>query len=163
MCWTIPHVLTMRLLLAGFFVPALLWAGCMGEQIKANQQQLGQQQAQLDQLEQQIEALQSQRASYALAAPQAGSCDDALMREATRKGGERFADGDFTHALAYYQDAVTACPQSSRAHLNVARTDEALGNRPEAIAHYKLAIAAKGSDPDPSAVQQAQAALARLH
>lgn len=151
------------LLRTGLAVIALVLAGCLGYQIEANQQQLAQQQAQLDQLKQQIEALQTQRASYALATPPAGSCDDSVMREATRKGGERFASGDFPRALAYYEDAVAACPQNARAHLNVARTDEALGDRPEAIAQYKLVAAATGPDSDPAAIAQAHTALARLH
>ena len=133
-------------------------AGCLGAQIKANQNQLEQQQTQLDQLKQQIVALQTQRVSY----PASGPCDDAVEREASRKGGERFAAGDFTHALPYYQDAVAACPKNATAQLNLARTFEATGDHPEALAHYQLAADATGSDADSAAVLQARDALARL-
>ncbi|MGH7841632.1 MAG: hypothetical protein ACREQT_08900, partial [Candidatus Binataceae bacterium] len=78
-------------------------AGCLGAQIKANQDQLEQQQTQLDQLKQQVAALQTQRAASSGTYPAATACDEAVMREASRKGGERFAAGDFAHALAYYQ------------------------------------------------------------
>ena len=69
--------------------------GCLGGEIEANKQQLAQQQVQLDQLKQEIQALQTQQASYTTAGMAvAGSCDDALMHEATRKGGQRFATGE---------------------------------------------------------------------
>lgn len=143
---------------------AIALAGCLGGEIEANKQQLAQQQVQLDQLKQQIQALQTQQASYDTAGTAtAGSCDEALMREATYKGGQRFATGDFTHALSYYQDAITACPQSARAHLNLARTYEAVGDRAGAIAQYKLAAATTGSESDPATAEQTRAALARLH
>jgi tetratricopeptide (TPR) repeat protein len=132
----------------------------LGDEIKANQDQLAQQQAQLDQLKQEIAALQNQSASNATAYPPANGCDNGVMREASRKGGERFAAGDFSHALAYYQDAVTACPKNATAQLNVARSFEASGDRPEALAHYQLAAA--GSRADSDAARQARDALARL-
>jgi tetratricopeptide (TPR) repeat protein len=145
-------------------IVAIALAGCVDGEIEANKQQLAQQQVQLDQLKQQIQALQTQQASYATAGTAAvDSCDEALMREATYKGGQRFAIGDFTHALSYYQDAITACPQSARAHLNLARTYEAVGDRTGAIAQYKLAAAATGSDSDPATAEQTRAALVRLH
>jgi tetratricopeptide (TPR) repeat protein len=145
-------------------IVAILLAGCLGGEIEVNKEQLAQQQVQLDQLKQQIQALQTQQASYATAGTAAvDSCDEALMREATYKGGQRFATGDFTHALSYYQDAITACPQSARAHLNLARTYEAVGDRTGAIAQYKLAAAATGLDSDPATAEQTRAALARLH
>jgi len=131
----------------GAILGAIALAGCGGAAIKANQQQLQQQQAELDQLKQQIQALQNQPTPiYAAAAP--GACDQNLMREAARKGGERFAAGDFAHALPYYQDAVSACPQSTSAHLNLARTYEALHDATDARAQYQLAADANaGSDP----------------
>ncbi len=145
-------------------IVAIALTGCLGGEIEANQQQLAQQQVQLDQLKQQIQALQTQQASYAtVGTAAAGSCDDALMHEATHKGGQRFATGDFTRALSYYQDAITACPQSARAHLNLARTYEALGDRAGAIAQYKLVAIATDSGSDPATAEQTRAALARLH
>jgi Tfp pilus assembly protein PilF len=84
------------------------------------------------------------------------------MREATRKGGERFAASDFSGALGYYQDALTACPKSAQAMVNLARAYEAVGDRAEAVAHYKTAANASGSGTDAAAVRDARAALTRL-
>jgi type VI protein secretion system component VasK len=103
-------------------------SGCLHDAIEANKRQLDQQQTQLDQLKQQVAALQNQRAYSTTPPPPGGfGCDSAVMDAATRKGGDRFAAGDFTHALGYYQDAATACPASAQAQLNVARTFEAVG------------------------------------
>lgn len=135
-------------------------SGCLQGAIEANQKQLQQQQAELDQLKQEVSALQTrQPQSYSTTAPPPGSCDKAVMEVATRKGGERFAASDFTRALGYYQDAVTACPTNPQAQLNVARTFEAIGDRNQALAHYKLASAATG---DADAARQAREAIARL-
>jgi tetratricopeptide (TPR) repeat protein len=146
-----------------YFVAALLLAGCFGDSvIKANQQQLEHQQAELDQLKQHVAALQSQPPTYAPPPMPPGSCDPNVMREATRKGGERFAAGDFGAALNYYQDAFAACPKSAQANLNLARTYEAIGDRAQAVAHYRTAANATGADADAEAARQARAALTRL-
>lgn len=84
------------------------------------------------------------------------------MREATRKGGERFAASDFSGALSYYQDALTACPSNAQANVNLARAYEAVGDRAEAVAHYKIAAKARGADANTEAVHDARAALSRL-
>ena len=84
------------------------------------------------------------------------------MHEASRKGGDRFAANDFGHALGYYQDAVAACGKNGRAQLNLARTYEAMGERADALAHYKLAADASGADADAVTASQARDALARL-
>jgi tetratricopeptide (TPR) repeat protein len=151
------------------FAPCVMVAGFVGcdeSAILDNNRQLAAQQTQLDQLKQQVAALQAQRADGATAASAPGACDTAVMREATRKGGARFAAGDFTHALGYYQDAVSACGANPRAQLNLARTFEAVGDRPQATAHYQLAAASKtsgnGSGDDDAAVHEASQALARL-
>jgi len=143
-------------------------AGCLGGAIAANQRQLDQQQKELDELKQQVVALQgAQQAPPSYVATPAshdaavGGCDRAVMREATRKGGERFAASDFTHALGYYQDAVTACPGSGQAQLNVARAFEAIGDRAQAISHYKRASQATDAE-GADAVRQAREAIARL-
>jgi tetratricopeptide (TPR) repeat protein len=136
-------------------------AGCGSAAIKANQEQLAQQQTQLDQLKQEVAALQGQNGSQPGAATPPGGCDDAVMHEASRKGGERFAASDFAHALAYYLDAVSACPTNARAQLNLARTYESLGDSTQARTHYELAANSSGSDA--VAAQEARAALARLH
>jgi Tfp pilus assembly protein PilF len=81
---------------------------------------------------------------------------------ATRKGGERMAAGDTIAALGFYEDAVTACPTSAAAQLNLANTYETIGNRAEAVAHYRIAAGTTGPDADAAAVGQARDALSRL-
>jgi tetratricopeptide (TPR) repeat protein len=144
---------------------ALGAAGCLSDALKQNQQQLDQQKAELDQLKQQVAELKAaQQPSYPTTAPPPGSCDRAVMQVATRHGGERLAASEFTKALGYYQDAVTACPTSAQALLNVARAYEALGDRGHATDYYKRAIQAAPSDHDahPAVAEQARQALARL-
>jgi tetratricopeptide (TPR) repeat protein len=146
---------------AAFTVAAML-AGCLQSAIDANKQQLADQQSQLDQLKQEVSALQNQHASYSTAAPQPGACDEAVMAAATRKGGERMAAGDATKALGYYQDAVTACPTSAEAQLNLANAYESIGDRAEAQQHYRLAANATGPGSNAGAVQKARDALGRM-
>src|SRR6202158_5408587 len=130
-------------------VMAVSAAGCLSDAVKENQRQLDQQKAELDQLKKQVADLQAaQQPSYPTTAPPPGSCDKDVMQVATRHGGERFAASEFTKALGYYQDAVTACPTSARAQLNVARAYEALGDRGQAIDYYKRAINSAPSDHD---------------
>ena len=149
--------------LAIIVINACALAGCVSDAgIKANEKLLEQQQAQIDQLKQQLAVLQARRPDYGTAAPAVGSCDSAVMREAVRKGGERFAAGDFVHAIGYYQDAVTACPQNAKTQLDLARSYEAIGDRVEAAEHYRLAANASGADADADSVRQARQALARL-
>src|SRR6185437_6492048 len=137
-------------------------AGCLSDAIKENQRQLDQQKTELDQLKQQVADLKAaQQPSYPTVAPPPGSCDKAVMQAATRHGGERFAASEFDKALGYYQDAVTACPTSAQAQLNVARAYEALGDRDQAMNYYKRAIQSAPSE-DAAVAQQAQQALARL-
>lgn len=137
-------------------------AGCMSSAIEANQHQLDQQKAELDQLKQEVAALQAARTpSYPTTMPPPGSCDEAVMREATKRGGERFAASDFSRALGYYQDAVTACPGNAQAEVNVARAYEALGQRDQAIDYYKRASQSTAAA-DSDAAGQARQALARL-
>jgi len=146
-----------------FLILGVLLSGCASEQIKQNQQQLAQQQAELDQLKQQIVAVQNQPPrSYAAPLPSPGSCDETVLHQATQKGGQLFAANDFGHALGYYQDAVTACPKNGRAQLNLARTYEAMGDRTQAIAHYKLAADESATDNDTATATQAREALGRL-
>ena len=140
-----------------------LLAGCFNDALlQANKQQLERQQTQLNQLKQQVAELQAQSSAHNYPTSQAGSCDSNIMREATRKGGERFAANDFTGALGYYQDALTACPNSAQANLNLARAYEAIGDRSQAVVHYRTAANASGTDVDAGAVRDARAALTRL-
>jgi tetratricopeptide (TPR) repeat protein len=146
-----------------YITVALLLAGCLNDALlKQNRQQLDNQQVQLDQLKQEVAAIKSQHPGYNYPSLPPGSCDSNIMRAATRKGGERFAADDFGAALGYYQDALTACPKSAQANLNLARAYEAVGDRAQALTHYRIAANASGSDADPEAVREARAALARL-
>ena len=140
---------------------ALGASGCLSDEIKQNQQQLDQQKAELDQLKQQVADLQAARQPYSTTAPPPGSCDKAVMQEATRRGGERLAASEFSKALGYYQDAVTACPTSAQAQLNVAHAYEAMGQRDQAITYYKRAVQSAPSA-DAAVAEQARQALARL-
>lgn len=137
-------------------------AGCLESGIKANQQQLDQQKAELEKLKQEVAALKAaQTPSYPTTMPPRGSCDAAVEQVATRRAGERFAAGDFSRALGYYKDAVTACPNSAQAELNLARTYEALGLRESAIEYYTRASQST-APADGGAAGQARQALARL-
>jgi tetratricopeptide (TPR) repeat protein len=151
------------IVVAVYLVASLLFTGCSNDALlQANQQQLALQQTELQQLKQQVAALQTPHPAYSNVPLPAGSCDQNIMREATRKGGERFAASDFGGALGYYQDALTACPNSAQANLNLARASEAVGDRAQAISHYRIAANAGGADADAEAVRQARAALTRL-
>jgi tetratricopeptide (TPR) repeat protein len=142
-------------------IPTITLAGCLQGAIDANKRQLADQQAQLDSLKQEMAALQTAHA-YSTAQPPAGGCDKDVMTVATHKGGERMAAGDTVKALGFYQDAVTACPTSAAAQLNLANTYEAVGDRTEAVQHYRSAAGATGGDADPAAVSKAREALNRL-
>ena len=143
---------------------ALIGAGCMGDQIEATKQSVQQQQAQLERQQQEIEALTAnQNRSYTPsgAASSPGGCDKGVETAASQRGGDRFAASDFSKALGYYQDALSACPTDAMAEVNVARTDEALGNRVAAINHYRKA--ADNNSPTVSdATEGARAALERM-
>jgi len=142
---------------------AVTLSGCLQSSIDANKQQLQDQQSQLDQLKQQVSALQNQRASSSYStAPTPGGCDQAVMAAATRKGGDRMAAGDAIKALGYYQDAVTACPTSAEAQLNLGNTYETIGDRAEALQHYRLAARTNGPGADGGATQKAREALSRM-
>ena len=146
-----------------YILAVSLFAGCFNDALlKANQQQLENQQTELNQLKQEVASLQTQHPAYNNPPLPSGSCDANIMREATRKGGERFAASDFSGALSYYQDALTACPSNAQANVNLARAYEAVGDRAEAVAHYKIAAKASGADANAEAVHDARAALSRL-
>lgn len=134
-------------------------AGCDSATLKAQQQQVQQQQQQIEQQQQEIEALKtSGPSSYSPGvAPPTGGCDRATADTATKRGGDKFASGDYQHALAYYKDALTACPGDAHAEINVARTYEALGDRQSAVEHYRAAASNGGAGSD-----EARNALTRL-
>ena len=89
-----------------------------------------------------------------------GNCDKGVEATATKRGGDAYASGDMSRALGYYQDALTACPSSSKADMNLARVYETLDNRDAALRYYHAAASAK--DSDGASATAANAALARL-
>lgn len=139
-------------------------SGCMQDQIDANKQELSEQRAQLAELQREVATLKARNLNptYSTAPPTPGACDPAVMREATRKGGERMAAGEVSKALGYYQDAVTACPTSAEAQVNLANVYETLGDRSAAVEHYRLAANASGAPADAKSVEKARVALQRL-
>ena len=138
---------------------AALASACEGSAIEANNAAVQQNQAQIEQLQQEVSALKAQQ--YSTAPARQGGCDADVMKEATRRGGEQLAAGALGKALNYYKDALIACPGNARAELNVANTNEAMGDRTEAIEHYRKAAAS--TDPGTTdASQKAREALARL-
>jgi len=153
-----------RILLAvGFF--AFATSGCMGDQIDATNKLVQQQQEQLEHQQQELEALQAnQNTGYspgvATSSPR-GGCDKEVETVASKRGGDKFAAGEFNKALGYYQDALMACPTDERAEVNVARSYEALGNKVAAINLYRK-VADSNSPTVNDAQDEAKAALLRL-
>jgi tetratricopeptide (TPR) repeat protein len=133
--------------------------GCLQSEIDENNRQIQQQQSQLQDLQKQINDLKSQQ--YTPTPPPGAGCDKNVMATATKRGGDRFAAGDFAKALGYYNDALTACPGDARAEVNVARTYEAQKNRTAAIEHYRRA-AASTDNSESDAEEDARSALQRL-
>lgn len=146
-------------------IPLFVWVtltlvACQSAALQANQAQVEQQQKQIEQMQEQIEEIKAQNASHT-SPPASGSCDHNVMAQATRQGGDKFAAGDFSGALGYYQDALAACPGNARAELNVGRAYEALNDKGQAMAHYQSA--ASSGDPGESAAEtEAHNAIARL-
>lgn len=143
---------------------ALMAAGCMGDQIDATNKLVQQQQEQLEHQQQEIEALsanQNQGYTPGVARSSPGGCDKEVETIASKRGGDRFAAGDFSRALGFYQDALMACPTDATAQVNVARTYEAQGNNAAAVKLYRRAADSKGATVS-DAQEEARAALERL-
>lgn len=143
---------------------ALGGVGCESDQIAANNKLVQQQQEQLENQQRELEALKaSQNQGYtpgvARSAP--GGCDKEVETAASQHGGDKFAAGDFSRALDYYQDALLACPNDAMAEVNVARTYEAQGNKVAAIKFYRKAADSSGATVS-DAELEAQSALERL-
>ena len=140
-------------------LPAL---GCGNAANDANRRQLEQNQALIEQQQRDLAKLQVEQPHVAPAPTpgKTGSCDKNVEATATKRGGDAYASGDMTKALGYYQDALTACPSSSKADMNLARVYETLDNRDAALRYYHAAASSKDSD-GASAVA-ANAALSRL-
>ena len=151
------HHLSAGLLCFGLALGA---AACQSAALEANQQQVQQQQEQIEEMQKQIAELKSQQ-TYRTPQPLPGSCDRDVMARATRQGGDNYASGDFSKALGYYQDALTACPGNARAELNVGRAYEALTDRQQALTYYQQA-AASGDPTEIDAEKEAHTAVDRL-
>jgi tetratricopeptide (TPR) repeat protein len=157
--------LTTRIIAAfALAVLALIGSGCLGDQIDATNKLVQQQQEQLEHQQQELEALQAnQNSGYTpgVATSPRGGCDKEVETVASKRGGDKFAAGDFNKALGYYQDALMACPTDERAEVNVARSYEALGNKVAAINLYRK-VADSNSPTVNDAQEEARNALERL-
>ena len=143
-------------------IPLVLASGCANEAIEANKRQVQQNQALIEQSQRQIAMLQSQQNSPPPppAVGQPGGCDKNVEAAATKRAGDAYTSGDLSKAMGYYRDAVTACPASAKANVNLARAYETLDNRESAIQYYRAAAAS--SDSDTVSTQAAKTALSRL-
>jgi tetratricopeptide (TPR) repeat protein len=135
-------------------------AACQSAALQANQTQVQQQQEQIEQMQKEIAELKSQQ-TYRTPEPLPSSCDRDVLARATRQAGDNYTSGDFSKALGYYQDALTACPRNPRAELNVGRAYEALNNREQALVHYQQA-ASSGDPTERAAEAEAHLAVDRL-
>jgi tetratricopeptide (TPR) repeat protein len=141
---------------------ALAGAGCESDQIEATNKLVQQQQEQLENQQRELEALKANQGyTPGVASSPAGGCEKDVEKVASQRGGDRFAAGDFSKALDYYQDALLACPNDARAEVNVARTFEAQGNKVAAIKFYRKAADSGGATVS-DAELEAQSALERL-
>jgi tetratricopeptide (TPR) repeat protein len=140
-----------------------LICGCGNEAIEANRRQVEANQALIEQTQQQIAMLQANQSaapSLPSTSIQPAGCDKKVEATATRRAGEAYTAGDTAKARGYYQDALTACPGSSKAALNLAHTDEAMNNRESAVRFYRQAAAS--TDADTHSIGEAKTALSRL-
>jgi tetratricopeptide (TPR) repeat protein len=139
-------------------------AACEQNAIEDNRRQVEKQQQMIEETQKELAAIQTQQQqTYGpppALKPSSGNCDKKVMATATRRGGDAFANGNLQKALGYYQDALTACPDSAKSDMNLGRTYEAMGNRDAAIRYYRAAANSGGSDPD--SVQEGRVALSRL-
>jgi tetratricopeptide (TPR) repeat protein len=139
---------------------SLALMSCQSEAQKANQALVQQNEQTLEAQQREIEALKAGQ-SYAAPAPPPGSCDNAVMNRALAQGSEKFTAGDYSKAVDYYKDALSACPGSARAELNIGRAYEAMGDRAQARSHYQAA--ASSTDPnEANAAAQARDAMTSL-
>jgi len=143
-------------------LPVVLTFGCANDAIEANRRQVEANQALIEQTQQQLAMLQAQQSSAPPppASGQPGACDKKVEAAATKRAGDSYAAGNLAKALGYYQDALTACPSSSKAALNLAHVNETMNNRDAAIRYYRQAAAS--TDSDSHSIQDAKTALSRL-
>jgi tetratricopeptide (TPR) repeat protein len=160
---TKPHPIAHRANVILFLLPLFLALGCSNAANDANRHQLEQNQALIEQQQRDLAKLRVEQQQNLPSAPtpgKTGTCDKGVEATATKRGGDAYASGDMSRALGYYQDALTACPSSSKADMNLARVYETLDNRDAALRYYHAAASAKDSD-GASAIA-ANAALSRL-
>jgi tetratricopeptide (TPR) repeat protein len=129
---------------------------------EANATQLQQQQQQITDLQSQIDALKNQQSKFYSISSQVapGGCDQGVTHDATQRGEQKLSARDYEAALGYFEDAQSACPNSAEAELNLARVYEAMGERDQAVPHYRRAIEL-AKDSDPAIASQARTALSR--
>ncbi len=144
------------------WLPVVFAFGCANDAIEANRRQVEANQALIEQTQQQLAMLQAQQNSGPppSASGQPGACDKKVEATATKHAGDSYAAGDLTKARGYYQDALTACPSSSKAALNLGHVNETMNNRDAAIRYYRQAAAS--GDSDAHSIQDAKTALSRL-
>jgi tetratricopeptide (TPR) repeat protein len=140
-------------------LPMVAALGCSNAANDANRRQVEQNQALIEQSQRELAMLKAQQNNPPTPS-NTGGCDKGVEATATHRGGDALASGDMTKALGYYQDALTACPSSSKADMNLARVYETLDNRDTAIRYYRAAASA--TDSDGHSAKDAQAALSRL-
>jgi len=144
-----------------FLLPLWLAVGCGNAAIEANRHQVEQNQTLIEKQQRDLAMLKSQESSAPAPVPgKTGACDKNVEATATKRGGDAYTSGDMSKALGYYQDALTACPSSSKADMNLARVYETLDNRDAAIRYYHAAAGA--NDSDGASANDAKAALTRL-
>jgi tetratricopeptide (TPR) repeat protein len=155
------------LALAAMLSMLALVAGCANDAIEANQRQVEANQALIEKTQRELAELQANQgstpppsASSDTAATTSGGCDQKVEATATKRAGDAYAASNMTKALGYYQDALTACPTSAKAALNLAHINETMSNRDAAIRYYRQA--ATSSDADPHTLTDAKASLSRL-
>jgi tetratricopeptide (TPR) repeat protein len=147
-------------------------AGCGNDAIEANRRQAEANQALIEQTQRELAQLQANQnsapppsgtgasTSASAAASANGGCDKKVEATATKRAGEAYAASDTTRALGYYQDALTACPTSAKAALNLAHANETMSNRDAAIRYYRQAAAS--NDADAHTIKDAKSSLSRL-
>ena len=148
--------------LASVLMILVLVGGCANDALKANELAVQKNQALIEQNQLEIARLEANGGSMvpSTSAPVGGACDKKVEAAATRRAGEAYAAGETSKALGYYQDALTACPGSSKAALNLAHTNETLDHREVAIRYYRQAAAS--NDADSHSIEDAKSALSRL-
>jgi len=174
-----PHRTTLaRAPLAAIIFPIILsmlalCSGCANDADDATQRQVEANQALIEQTQRELATIQAGQNSAPPPAPGAsagangsanasaiGGCDKNVEATATKRAGDAYAASDMTRALGYYQDALTACPSSAKAALNLAHINETMSNRDAAIRYYRQAAASK--DADAHTLKDAKSSLLRL-